>query len=379
MAVSEPEMQRILEALGFIVEKGGVWSVLVPSFRPDIEGKADLVEEIARIVGFDGLPEQSLPRLHVVERPKYSKIQDRVRLARRALASRGFLETVLWSFCSEKQAKLFGGGAAALKIANPIAADLSDMRPTALPGLLEALKRNSDRGRKDLNLFEVGPAYHDTTPTGQQSLAVCVRMSNPLRHWQGSEKPADVFTAKADAMAVLDALGAPVENLQATPTAPDYYHPGRSGQLGLGPKNILARFGELHPFVASQLDLEGTIIMAEIFLEAIPQGKAKATKTKPALEKSDYQAVARDFAFVVPEVMPADKLIKAIKGADKKMIAAVNLFDVYRGKGLEAHEKSLAIEVIFQPKDHTLSDKEIEALAEKVIASAGKTGARLRG
>ncbi len=377
--VPEAEMKRILEALGFIVETGGIWKVLSPSSRPDIEGKADLVEEIARIIGFEALPSTLLPRLEDVTRPKYSKAQDRVRLSRRALASRGFLETVLWSFCDEKQARLFGGGQKDLILANPISSDLGVMRPSALPGLIDALRRNSDRGRKDLNLFEIGPAYRDDTPQGQEMLAVCVRMSNPPRHWQGAAPQADLYTAKADALAVLESIGAPVANLQAMAKAPDYYHPGRSGVLGLGPKNILACFGELHPFVAKEMDIEGRVVMAEIFLDAVPTPKAKLTKTKPGLEKSDYQSVARDFAFVVPREMEADKLLRALKGADKKLIASVALFDVYQGKGLGDDEKSLAVEITLQPKDRTMTDEEIEAVSAKIIQAAQKTGARLRG
>ncbi|GGD14390.1 phenylalanine--tRNA ligase subunit beta [Aquisalinus flavus] len=374
------EMERILTALGFGVAPGDAWSVSVPSFRPDIEGKADLVEEIARIVGLDQVPSTPLPRLAVVEAPKYSRAQDRVRLAKRALASRGYLESITWSFCDAPEAALFSGRQSNpdLVLANPISSDLGHMRPSILPNLISALRRNADRGRDDLALFEVGPVYAGDGPTDQATLATGVRLSSPVRHWQGAQR-ADVFTAKADAIAALEAAGAPVANLMVMANAPDWYHPGRSGVLSLGPKNVLAEFGEIHPRVLKAMDIDGPVYGFEVRLDNIPLPKGKGGKTKPALDASSLQAVSRDFAFIVPTAMPAEDLMKAVRGADKKLIAAASLFDVYEGPGVGEGEKSLAIEVTLQPRDRTLTDEEIDAVAARIIAQAEKAGATLRG
>ncbi|NHK28068.1 phenylalanine--tRNA ligase subunit beta [Parvularcula flava] len=383
--LDEPEMERILTALGFGVEQGDTWSVSVPSFRPDIEGKADLVEEVARIVGLDEVPSTPLPRLSVVEAPKYSRSQDRVRLAKRALASRGYLESVTWSFCDAPEAALFGGGQYREKggnpdlvLSNPISSDLGHMRPSILPNLIAALRRNADRGRDDLALFEVGPVYAGDGPKDQATTATGVRLSNPTRHWQGAQS-ADVFTAKADAMAALEAAGAPVANLMVMANAPDWYHPGRSGVLSLGPKNVLAEFGEIHPRVLKELDIEGPVYGFEVKLDNIPLPKGKGGKTKAALDASSLQAVSRDFAFIVPADMPAEDLMKAVRGAEKKLISAASLFDIYEGPGVGEGKKSLAVEVTLQPKDRTLTDEEIDAVAARIIAQAEKAGATLRG
>ena len=374
------EMECILTALGFVVSRDGVWSVVAPSFRPDIEGKADIVEEIARIRGFEDIPSTPLPRLSAVEAPKYSRAQDRVRLAKRALAGRGYLECVTWSFCDAPQAALFNGGQSepSVVLVNPISSDLGVMRPTILPNLVAALGRNADRGRANLALFEVGPAYAGDAPGDQATLAVGAQLANPPRHWQGASQ-ADVFTAKADAMAVLAAAGAPVANLMVRSGAPDWYHPGRSGVLSLGPKNVLAQFGELHPRVLKELDVDGPVFAFEVFLDNIPEGKSKATKAKPALDASAYQPVRRDFAFVVDAAMPAEDLLKAVRGAEKKLISAVSLFDVYEGPNVGDGRKSLAVEVTLQPKDRTLTDDEIDAVAARIVAQAEKAGATLRG
>ncbi len=383
--VSEDEIDRILTALGFGVERGVRWSVSVPSWRPDVEGKADLVEEVARIKGFDAMEAVSLPPLEAVATPKYTLAQDRARLARRALAARGLHEAVTWSFCDMPDAVLFAGSEASLAargqvLANPISSDLGVMRPSLLPGLISALQRNADRGRPDVALFEVGPEYANDSPTGQQTVAAGARRSRPARHWAGADPAADVFAVKADALAVLEAAGFATGNVQITSDAAAYYHPGRSGVIRLGPKLELAHFGELHPRVLKAMDVDGPILAFEVFLKAVPEPKAKATKTKPALDASSLLPLRRDFAFVVAEDVAAETLLKAVRGAEKQLIAGVSLFDVYQGKGVPEGKKSLAVEVTLQPRDKTLTDEEIEKVSERIVAQAAKaTGAELRG
>jgi len=383
--VSADEIERILTALGFGVSRGATWSVSVPSWRPDVHGKADIVEEVARIRGFDAMEAVSLPPLQAVESPKASLDQERARLARRVLAGRGLMEAITWSFCDAPDAALFAGGEnalgeAGLVLANPISSDLGVMRPSALPGLVRALQRNADRGRADLAIFEVGPQYSGDGPGDQTRVAVGARRSRPARYWDGTAAAADVFTAKADALAVLEGVGANVANLQAAADAPDYYHPGRSGVLRLGPKTVLAAFGELHPRVLKAMDTDGPVFAFEVFLDAIPAPKRRATKTKPALDASPLLPLTRDFAFVVDAGVEAETLVRAVKGADKQLIADAALFDVYEGPGVGEGRKSLAVEVRIQPRDKTLTDEEIEKLSERIVAQAKKaTGAELRG
>jgi phenylalanyl-tRNA synthetase beta chain len=382
LAIEESEMERILKALGFGVAKSDPWLVAVPSWRPDVEGKADLVEEIARIAGFDKLPAATLPVRAAVEGPKLTPAQDRRRNARRALAARGLMEAVTWSFMDQKHAALFMSEnelkAKGLILANPIASDLAAMRPSILGNLARALQRNADRGREDLALFEVAPQYAGDRPEDQMMAAAGARRSRPPRHWRPAE-PADIFTAKADALAALEAAGAPILSLQTTSDAPAYFHPGRSGALRLGPQRPLAHFGELHPRVLKALDVEGPIYAFEVFLDRIPEAKKKPTKTKPALEALALLALTRDFAFVVEEKVSAEALLKAVAGADRKLIAAVALFDVYQGKGVGEGKKSLAVEVKIQPRDKTLTEEEIEALSQKIVLAVEKaTGGALR-
>jgi phenylalanyl-tRNA synthetase beta chain len=376
--VAEADMERILTALGFDVSKGNPWKVAAPSWRPDIEGKADIVEEIARIFGMEALPSTPLPRLATVEAPKYSKAQERVRLVKRDMAARGFMEAVTWSFCDAPHAALFGGGQTELVLANPISSDLGVMRPSVLPGLLTALHRNMARGRQQVSLFEVGPTYQGDQPDQQSMVAAGIRYGAAERHWQETAAQ-DVFTVKADAISALETAGINTGNLMILDTAPGHYHPGRSGILSLGPKNHLAYFGELHPRVLKEMDIDGTVYAVEVLLDNVPAGKHKPTKTKPALQASDLQAVRRDFAFIVPAETPAEQLLKAVRGADKKLITGVSLFDVYEGKGVEDGHKSLALEVTLQPLEKTLTDEEIDAVADRVIAQATKAGATLRG
>ena len=383
MDVSPEDCERILTALGFTVSKSDPWQVDVPSWRPDVDGKADLVEEIARIVGFDHLPTATLPLCKAVETPKLTVSQDRRGLARRALAARGMLEAVTWSFTDEKYAKLFMSEnqlrSKGLILANPISSDLGVMRTSMLPNLIAALQRNADRGRADLALFEVAPVYAGDQPDEHINAAAGVRLSNPPRHWQGVSARADVFTVKADAMAALEAAGAPVARLQTTVEAPDWYHPGRSGVLCLGPAKPLAFFGEVHPRILKAMDVNGPVFAFEVALDMIPTGKAKATKTKPALDASEFLPLTRDFAFVVDEEVTAETLLKAVRGAEKKLIADVSLFDVYQGKGVPEGKKSLAVEVTLQPRERTLTDEEIEAVGARIIAQVEKaTGGALR-
>ncbi|MEL6113118.1 MAG: phenylalanine--tRNA ligase subunit beta [Pseudomonadota bacterium] len=393
--VSEDRMMTILTALGFAVEDTSpAWRVTAPSWRPDIEGKADIVEEIIRIVGFEALPTTTLPIHNAVEMPKITAAQNRRRLARRALAARGLDEAVTWSFTEESQAALFSEGAdwlaaQGLKLANPISADLGVMRPSILPNLLAAMARNKDRGvfvgaGAAPGLFEVAPIYFGDAPDGQMVVATGVRLPVPTRHWSGGSageaSAPDVYTVKADCLAALAAAGAPVASLQTTADAPKWFHPGRSGVLRLGPKTILAEFGEIHPRVLKAMDIEGPIYGFEIALDQIPGGKAKATKTRPALALSDLLPLTRDFAFILDEGVAAETLLKAVRGADKKLIDGVTLFDIYQGKGVPDGKKSLAIEVKITPRDQTLTDEQIEALSAKIIAQVEKaTGALLRG
>ncbi len=382
--VDPQKSEAILTALGFKVSRADLWLVDVPSWRPDVDGKADLVEEIARIVGFAALPAEPLPARAAVEMPKLTPAQDRRRLARRALAQRGLLEAVTWSFADERHAALFCDGpnwlaAQGLILANPISSDLGAMRPSMLPNLIAALQKNADRGRDDLALFEVAPIYTSDRPDGQQTVAGGVRLSSPKRHWSKTQQVADVFTVKADAIAALDAAGARIEQMQTTADAPQWYHPGRSGVLRLGPKLALAHFGEIHPRILKAMDVDGPVFAFEVFLDAIPAAKPKATKTKPALDASELLPVKRDFAFVIDEKVTAEALLKAVRGAERKLIAEVSLFDVYQGKGVPEGRKSLAVEVTLQPRDKTLTDEEIDAVAKAVVAAVEKaTGGTLR-
>ena len=383
MDVTPEDCDRILTSLGFTVSKSDPWQVDVPTWRPDIECKADLVEEIARIVGFDQLPTATLPLHNAVEPPKLSAAQDRRQLTRRAMASRGMLEAVTWSFTDESHASLFMSKnelhAKGLILANPIASDLSAMRPSILPNLIAALQRNADHGRRDLALFEVAPQYGGDNPDDQSIAATGVRASSPPRHWQGAEDTVDVFTVKADALAALAAAGAPVASLQTTDNPPSWYHPGRAGVLCLGPAKPLAYFGEIHPRVLKAMDVDGPVYGFEVLLDAIPGGKKKPTKTKSALNASELLPLTRDFAFVVNEDVSAETVIRAVRGAEKKLITDVSLFDVYQGKGVPEGKKSLAVEVTLQPRDKTLTDEEIDAISTRIVAQTEKaTGGTLR-
>ncbi|MER9226868.1 phenylalanine--tRNA ligase subunit beta [Mesorhizobium sp. M0664] len=376
----------ILARLGFRPEgTGDVVNVAVPSWRPDVDGKADLVEEVMRIHGVDNIAPQPLGSHDAVNAKILTVLQIRTRAAKRALAVRGMMEAVTWSFIPAKHAELFGGGQQALKLANPIAADMSDMRPSLLPGLIAAAQRNADRGIGDVALFEVSGTYEGDGADQQRRVAAGVRrgtarLEGSGRHWAGNAGAVGVFDAKADAIAALEACGAPVERLQIEAGGPAWYHPGRSGTIKLGPKVILGTFGEFHPKTLEGLDVSGPLCGFEVFIDTVPEPKAKPTRTKPRLDLSAFQAVKRDFAFVVDKAVEAGTLVRAALAADRKLISGVSVFDVFEGAALGAAKKSIAIEVSIQPVEKTLTDEDFEALAKRIVENVGKqTGGVLRG
>jgi phenylalanyl-tRNA synthetase beta chain len=313
-----------------------------------------------------------------------TQIQLRTRRAKRALAVRGMVEAVTWSFISRPSAELFGGGQAELALANPIASDLSDMRPSLLPGLVAAAQANADRGFSDIALFEVGQVFKGDRPEDQLVAAAGVRHGYASskgigRHWSGSAV-ADALDAKADAFAVLAAAGAPMQALQVVSGGPNWLHPGRSGTIQIGPQNVLGYFGELHPRALEQLKADATLIAFEVILNRIPDARTKPTRAKPMLELSPFQPVSRDFAFIVERSVKAGDIVRAAQAADRKLITDVSVFDVYEGKGIDAGKKSIAIAVTLQPREKTLTDQEIEAVAARIVAEvAKKTGGVLRG
>ena len=378
------EMKRILTHLGFMLAgTGAVVKVAVPSWRSDVHGKADIVEEIVRIIGVDKVPETPFDRGETPRKPILKPIQLRTRRAKRALAARGMVEAVTWSFISKSHAELFGGGKAELALANPIASDLSDMRPSLLPGLVAAAQANSDRGFADVALFEVGQVFVGDRPEDQLTAAAGVRhgfaSSEGIgRHWSGSVI-ADALDAKADALAVLSAAGAPMQALQAVPGGAPWLHPGRSGTVQIGPQNVLGYFGELHPRALEALGAHGPLVAFEVILDRIPEVKQKPTRARPALELSPFQPVSRDFAFIVDRAVLAGDIVRAAQGVDKKLITAVTVFDVYEGKGIDEARKSVAIAVTMQPREKTMTDQEIDAVAAKIVAEVNKkTGGVLR-
>ena len=366
---------EILGALGFDIQGAKVWP---PSWRRDVQGKADLVEEVARIEGFDALPSTPLPEVPPAPNGVLNPLQARVRTARRALAAAGFNEALTWSFTKRDTARLFGGGGDELVLANPIAAELDCMRPSILPNLIEAAGRNANRGFADAALFEIGPIYLSDGPTDQRTSIAAVVAARPPRHWGGAA-PDALMTLKGDLFALLEELGANVGAMQiAQGAAGPYWHPGRSAALQLGPKTTLAAFGEIHPAVLKALDVAGPLYGFEITLDALPAPKRRAVKTKPAFDGSPLMPLSRDFAFLTARAKPAGDLARAAAGADKTLISGVRIFDIYEGKGVPEGEKSVALEVSIQPRDHTLTDVEIEALADAVVAAVSKTGGRLR-
>ncbi len=380
------EAKRVLTRLGFFVAgQDSKVKVAVPSWRPDVYGAADIVEEIVRIIGVDRIPLTPFGRGDAPRKPVLTPLQVRTRKSKRALAARGLVEAVTWSFVSKPQAELFGGGQPELTLANPIAADLSDMRPSLIPGLAAAAQRNADRGYNDVALFEVGQIFKGDQPDQQFTAATGVRRalakaSGIGRHWSTPATPVDAFDAKADALAVLAAAGVPVQSVQVVAGGPAWFHPGRSGTLQMGPQTVLGYFGELHPQALEALDADGPMVAFEVILERVPEPKAKATRAKPALDLSPFQPLERDFAFIVDRTVKAGDMVRAAQGADRKLITTVNVFDVYEGKGVAQDKKSIAIAVTIQPREKTMTDDEIEALAGKIVAEVTKkTGGTLRG
>jgi phenylalanyl-tRNA synthetase beta chain len=389
LSVPFADVRRVLESLGFGVGQDSGKSdervkITVPSWRGDVQGKADIVEEVARIVGVDRVPSTPFDRGPAPRKPVLTPIQVRTRKARRALATRNLVEAVTWSFISKKQAELFGGGWPELALANPIAADLSDMRPSLIPGLVAAAQRNADRGFPDTALFEVGQVFRGDQPGDQFTAAAGVRraLGKPSgigRQWSKRDGEVDAFDAKADALAVLAASGAPPQALQVAPGGPAWFHPGRSGTIQIGPQNVLGYFGELHPNALEALDAEGPLVAFEVILERIPEPRARGTRAKPPLELSQFQPVERDFAFVVERNVRAADIVRAAQSADRKLVTAVSVFDVYEGEGIAPGKKSVAIAVTIQPRDKTMTDAEIESLAAKIVGEVSKrTGGVLR-
>lgn len=369
--IPESRMREILTNLGFTLEGN---QARIPGWRFDVHGPADLAEEVLRIVGYDHITPVSLPKLEGVSRPALSATQQRVTNARHALALRGLNEHYGWGFCSAAQAAAFGGQPEALELLNPISAELSVMRPSVLPHLIEAAVNNQARGQGDIALFEVGATFQDVTPTGQKTVAAGIRagLKHGL-HWAGAPKT-DLFDVKADALAALEAAGFDANKTPVSRTAPSWYHPGRSGALALG-KNVIAVFGELHPATLKALGCDFPVVAFEVYLDAIPQSRGGKRK---ALSVSDYQPVTRDFAFVVDAKTPAADLVIAVNKAEKTLLQDVTIFDVYQGKGVEEGKKSIALSVTLQAADRTLTDAEIETVSTAIIASVAKAGATLR-
>ncbi|WP_332698446.1 phenylalanine--tRNA ligase subunit beta [Devosia sp.] len=374
----------ILSRLGFeMTGKGDTFTVKVPSWRPDVTQKADLVEEVMRMVGVDNVPVEPLPRLSHVAPRMLTTIQNRRRIARRALASRGLDEAVTWSFISNEQATRFGGGQESLQLANAIASDMTDMRPSLLPGLLAAARRNANRGTADLALFEVGQVFLSDAPEGQHTYATGIRtgtakLDGSGRHWSGKAEPVTVFDAKADLAAVLDALGYDIDKVQLFAEPAPWSHPGRGGRIAQGPKT-LGWFGELHPAWAAELDLDFPVAAFELDLDALPEPRKKPTRTKPALDLSALMPLTRDFAFVVDKAVTAGAILKAARGADKVLIRDVNVFDVFEGSHVGEGKKSVAIAVTLQPSDKTLTEEEIDKISASIIAAVTKqSGGMLR-
>jgi len=365
--VPEQRQREILESLGFEVNGG---EIVVPTWRRDVDGPADIVEEVARVVGYDALPSTPLERASAVAKPTATRSQLVERRARRTAAARGLDEAVTWSFISEAEAEAFGGGD--WRLANPISEDMKVMRPSLLPGLIAAARRNLDRGASSVRLFEIGRRY--LAEGEHPTLSFILAGERRSRGWQtGKAQAFDPYDAKAEALALLDAAGAPVDNLQIFADAGPTWHPGRSATLRLGPKTILAAFGELHPQLQKSLDAPAGAVAAEIYLDAIPAARS-ASQARTAYSPPSLQAITRDFAFIVPVGPPADALLRAIRGADKAAITAVRLFDRFEtGDGV-----SLAFEVTLQPVEKSFTDDQIGDISRRIVAAAEKLGARLR-
>lgn len=374
MDVPQDTQTAILTSLGFAVAGD---QVTVPTWRRDVDGPADLVEEVIRIIGLDNVPSTALPRAEGVAKPTATPMQKIERRMRRTAAARGLNEAINWSFLPEAQAAVFGGGTWTL--ANPISEDMKVMRPSLLPGLLSAAGRNLDRGASSVRLFELGRRY---LAEGEKlTLGLVLAGERQARGWaSGKAHSFDPYDIKAEVLALLAAAGAPVDNLQVMGDAGDHFHPGQSATLRLGPKIILASFGALHPNAAKAFDLDGAVMAAELYLDAIPAKRGGGNGfMRPAYTPPALQAVTRDFAFLVPADLPAGDLVRVIKGSDKDNITTARLFDQFMGAGVPEGQKSLAVEVTLQPSEKSYGEEDLKAIAERVVAAAAKLGAVLRG
>ena len=383
LEIPKAEGEAILRKLGIRHRWPGGHRAAV---APDIDGKADIVEQIVRIAGLERVATRPLARLAPgVPRPVLTLLQKRTRLAKRTLGALGLREAVTWSFISKAKAELFGGGAAALTLANPIAADLSDMRPSLIPGLVAAAERNARRGERDVGLFEVGQVFLGDGENDQRICAASLRRGEARaqgsgRHWAGNAGSVDMFDAKSDAMALLAALGVPAGAVQVAPGGPGFLHPGRCATLQFGPNNVIGWFGQLHPLAAEALDAEGPLVAFEIVLDSIPAPKLRATRARARLERADHMPVERDLAFVAPIHVRAADIVKAALAADRALIAGAQVFDVYEGQGVPSGHKSVAIAVTLQPRERSLTDLEIDSIVSRIVTEvAKKTGAALRG
>ena len=378
LSLDDDRIAEILTRLGFEIVRAKSWTVTPPSWRRDVEGPADLVEEVARIEGYGALPSTPLPDQGAPSRGVLNPRQARVRRARRALAAMGYAEAVTWSFTKQSTATLFGGGDDRLLVENPIAADLDCMRPSVLPNLIQAAARNAARGHADAALFEIGPIYLDDSPTGQRTVVAGLIAPHAARHWGGAAEDA-LFGLKGDLMALLEELGAPVGSLQLVQGQNrDWWHPGRSARLQLGPRTVMVEFGALHPRVLKALDADGPILAFEIVLDAVPEPRGARSKARGAANLANLMPLTRDFAFVLEDGKPVGDLTRAVAAADKTLIAEVRVFDVYRGTGVPDGHKSVALEVVIQPVEATLTEAGIEALSVRIVVAAEKSGARLR-
>ena len=373
IAISEEEQRRTLTALEFRVSSD--WRVTAPLRRHDIEGPADIVEEVVRIHGLDTIESVALPRADGVARPTATPEQATERKVRRAAAARGLNEAVTWSFISEKEAGAVGGGTWVLE--NPISEDLKVMRPSLLPGLLSAVRRNLDRGAESVRLFEIGRRY---LADGEHPTLVCVLAGERTpRSWQkGKAQAFDAFDAKALCLELLEAAGAPVANLQVMGEPGSVYHPGQSATLRLGPKNQLASFGMIHPTTLKAFDIDGPVAALGIHLDAIPAKKGPPAFARAAYSPPALQAVKRDFAFLVDAGLAGGDLLRTVRGADKANIADARIFDDFRGLGVAEGKKSLAIEVTLQPEEKSYTDADLKSISERIVAAASKLGAELR-
>jgi phenylalanyl-tRNA synthetase beta chain len=382
IAISEEEQRRTLTALEFRVSPD--WRVTAPLRRHDIEGPADIVEEVVRIHGLDSVESVALPRADGVARPTATPEQASERRVRRAAAARGLNEAVTWSFIPVADADHFAEDNGGLwQLENPISEDMKTMRPSLLPALLAAARRNLDRGADGVRLFEIGRRYlrgESGRSDERRTVGVLLAGEKTARGWvSGKAQAFDAYDAKAEALALLEAAGAPMANLLVMDGAGPQFHPGQSATLRLGPKTVLARFGALHPKTLEAFDIEGPVMVAEVYLDAVPARKGGGSFARPAYIPPALQAVKRDFAFVVSAELPAGDLLRAVRGADKANIADARIFDDFRGQGVPEGKKSLALEVTLQPGEKSYTDQDLKAISERIVDAAGKLGAELRG